>query len=98
MDTDSHSAGVARDPGVHRTGHKKYRISNIEQGMMNVEGKSRIDEPVHQGIEPRILPFIIRCSLFGIHHLMNATQQDRSVNILPENEIWTKCLRAPIAG
>jgi hypothetical protein len=46
-------------------------ISNIEQEMMKVEGMSKIDEPVLQAKGSRILPFIIRSSLFAIHHLMN---------------------------
>jgi hypothetical protein len=43
-------------------------ISNIEQGMMNFEGKSRIDEPVLQAQGPLILHFIIRSSLFDIRY------------------------------
>jgi len=43
-------------------------ISNIEQEMMNFEGKSKIDEPVLQAKGPLILPFIIRSSLSDIRY------------------------------
>ena len=35
---------------------------------MNVEGRSKIDEPVLQIQGPRISPFVIRNSLFDIRH------------------------------
>jgi hypothetical protein len=53
-------------------------ISNIEQGMMNVEGKNKIDEPVLQTKGPLILPFIIRSSLFDIRYSFLSWRSARS--------------------
>jgi hypothetical protein len=43
-------------------------ISNIEQGKMNAEGRSKIDEPILKIKGPPILPFIIWNSLFDIRY------------------------------
>jgi hypothetical protein len=54
------------------------KISNIEQGMMHFEGKSKIDEPVLQAKGPLILPFIIRSSLFDIRYSFLSWSSSRS--------------------
>jgi len=53
-------------------------ISNIEQGMMNFEGKSRIDEPILQAKGPHVLPFIIWNSLFDIRYSFLSWSSSRS--------------------
>jgi hypothetical protein len=70
---DSHhrgdGAGDARNPNRTLTamcaGHS--RISNIEQGMMNAKGQSKIDRPARQG-KGAFFPslFKISCSIFII--------------------------------
>jgi hypothetical protein len=57
-------AGWLSGSGVNRG----TTISNIEQGIMNFEGKSKIDEPVLQAKGLLIPPFIIHSSLFDIRY------------------------------
>jgi len=51
---------------------------------MNIEGKRGTGKPVLQFNDPRILPFMIRSSLFDIHHSMG---NDRNAKYLMRNKI-----------